>query len=301
LIGPGVHYHGPTDPRLDRLCAILAASGALVMSPFLPSYMKLIVDPKAISDFSRLFDGFTARPELPPGMKPRVFSISFGSLVAIHLAAQRRDAVGGLVLFGGYGNWDATMDYCLTGRIDGKQHGESDPLNQAVVFGNMVHKMDGCPKEREPLYRAWHKFCRKTWGRDELKRGRGYVPVAQDIARELAPELRRWFLIGCGVEPGNYDLCKAAIEKAGSEGDYLHAENYLEQVECPVTLVHGIDDDVIPYVESQRMYESLRNRVPARLFLTGLYGHSGGAGGASPVALAREIAGLAGILASIAP
>jgi pimeloyl-ACP methyl ester carboxylesterase len=302
LIGPGVHYHGPTDPRMDRVCRILAASGAVVVSPFLPSYMRLFVDRRAIADFGRVFDAAVARPEIPAGIRPRVFSISFGSLVAIHLAAERGEMVGGLVLFGGYGNWDRTMEYCLTGQIDGVQHAAADRLNQAVIFLNMVHKMDDHPADLEPLYRAWHKFCRLTWGREDTKRDEGFFPAAHSVARELSPELRHWFLVGCGVEPGNRELCRAAIAKAGAEGDYLHADNYLDRVLCPITFVHGIDDDVIPYVESERMYEQVRHRLPSRLFLTGLYGHSSGGGSAGgPGALLREIMGLGGILAAVAP
>lgn len=301
IIGPGVHYYGAADPRMHRLCAILAASGFVVLSPFLRSYMRLFVDRVAVDDFLCMFDGFVKRPELPPGTQPRIFAISFGSLVAIHLAAERNEQVGGMVLFGGYGNWDNTMDYLLTGRIDGVQHVRADRLNQGVVFLNMVHKMEGHPKNLEPLYAAFHKFCRKTWGREDTRRGDGFYPAAFEVARELDPELRRWFLIGCGVEPGNYELCKQAIAVAGAEGDYLHGDRYLDRVTCPVTFVHGVSDDVIPYVESERMYAQVRDRVPAKLLITGLYDHSGGGDeGGNVVALVREIIGLGGVLTRIA-
>src|SRR5690606_34537418 len=78
LIAPGLHYAGPDDPRMDRFCRILAAAGHLVVAPFIPSYLALRPDARAIHDFSRIAD---ALPRWSDD-RPIVFSISFGSLLA---------------------------------------------------------------------------------------------------------------------------------------------------------------------------------------------------------------------------
>jgi dienelactone hydrolase len=43
---------------------------------------------------------------------------------------------------------------------------------------------------------------------------------------------------------------------------------------APVFLLHGIDDNVIPAVESEYLAEDLRGHAPVRLLLTGLISHA---------------------------
>ncbi len=306
LIAPGVHHAGPDDPRSDRFCRVLAAAGALVMAPRIPSYVTMRVDPRAIADFERAFRAMRALPDLPATIKPRVFSISVGSLLALHLAAHpvHAGSIGRLVLFGGYGDWDAIMDFLVTGRVGGTFLPEADRLNQAVVFTNLIEHMEGAPSAAElaDLHEAWRVFCRRTWSEGAMKHT-GFAPVAAEVAQTLPQPLRRWFLVGCGVEAGNYEMCVDALARAGSKGHYLYPTRILSRIQCPVTLVHGLDDDVIPYSQSEFLAEALRHHVPVDLFLTGLYAHSNRAGARSrsPLALAREIRRLAGILVRLAP
>ena len=88
---------------MDRFCRILAAGGHLVVAPFIPDYLALMPDAHAIADFARVF---AALPRWTT-RKPVVFSISFGSLLAFALAAERGDAIERLVIFGGYSDFHA--------------------------------------------------------------------------------------------------------------------------------------------------------------------------------------------------
>src|SRR4051812_18613188 len=51
VVAPGLHYAGPDDPRLDRFCRVLAASGHQVIALFVPSYLALVPDEQAKRDF----------------------------------------------------------------------------------------------------------------------------------------------------------------------------------------------------------------------------------------------------------
>ena len=80
---------------------------------------------------------------------------------------------------------------------------------------------------------------------------------------------------------------------------------HIERVACPTVLVHGRDDDVIPFEESQALARGLSARhADVTLHLTGMYGHTHtkslgelvrGAGEG-----AREVGSLLGILDAIA-
>lgn len=305
VLVPGVHFDSTDDRRIVRFCRILAASGAVVFAPRIPSYAALKVQPSAIAEFRRAYRAALELPERPRGVKPRVFSISFGSLLAIHVAASADlgDTVGELILFGGYSDWDSWMEFALTGLIEGVGIAPRDPLNQSVVFTNLIRHMPGAPgdSERAALHEAWHRFCQRTWTRPETRDVAVHGEIARDIAAGLPEPLRRWYLLGCGLEPGNRDMCFDALARAADHASYLYAHRLADRIRCPVTLIHGVDDDVVPYQQSELLAAALGDRVRVRLYLTGLYAHSEARSPRAVGALARELAGLFGILRALVP
>lgn len=257
-IAPGLHYAGPDDPRMDRFCRILAAAGHHVAAPFIPSYLALTPDARAIEDFIAVFDAIDfAEP-------PVVFSISFGSLLAFALAAARADAVRRLVIFGGYADFHDTMRYCLTG--DGR-----DPLNQSVVLMNLLPHIE---HEGDPTGVAahWRAFCERTWGRPELKARDRFVPIAEELAAHVPAPIRELFLVGVGATPGAWDLAEPALRLFDARD--LDPRPHAERVTCRVDLLHGADDDVIPYTQSLALAALLPN-ADVHVHITGMYGHTG--------------------------
>ncbi len=302
LIAPGLHYAGPADPRMDRLCAVLAAAGFAVLAPWLPDYTALRVAPSCLTDFERALDALLARPELAGVDRVGLFSISFGSLPALYAAsrAAQRDRVGALVLFGGYASWQETIDFCLTGELDGRPHTVRDPLNQPVVFMNLIDDLPGAPADPQPLLASWRRYVEATWGRTEMKTGDRHLEVARAIAVNLPADMRSLFLVGCGAEPGGRELAADALARSASRTAFLDPAPYAADVRCPVNLVHGVDDDVIPYVHAPALAALLPAAARPRVHLTGLYGHTRRETGApGPRALAGELATMVRILRAI--
>lgn len=295
LVVPGLHYLGPADPRLDRFLAILADAGILVLAPFLPEFRRLRVGPSLASDAATAFEALAALPERPPG-PPGVFSISFGSYPALELAgsARHRDRVGALVLFGGYASFEDAIRFSLEGDPE-RPH---DPLNRPVVFLNLLEHLPDAPRDPEALRRAWITYVRRTWGRAPLKDRRRWEPIARRMARRLPEDARRLFLIGTGAEPGGATLVARALETAHAELSHLDPLPACARVRCPVTIVHGRDDDVIPFTHAERLAAALPPEVPTRVLLTGLYAHTHH-GAPRPGELLEEARTLAGILGAV--
>lgn len=305
LIAPGLHYAGPADPRMDRFCRVLAGAGFVVLAPFLPDYTALRVAPTCFEDLEASFEALLDRPEVGPDRRPGVFSISFGSLPALRLAARARraDRIGGLIVFGGYANWHDTIQFCLTGRIAGTLHGARDPLNQPVVFMNLIDAVADLtgvtPGDRPALLEAWRAYVEATWGRQDMKQPERFEAVARAHGETLPHAIRDLFLIGCGAAAGGFELATRALAGAPDRSTFLDPTPYLGQITCPVHFVHGIDDDVIPYVESEKLGAAMAAHPDATVHLTGLYGHTSQAGdrrdrGAG--ALGRELRTMARIL-----
>ncbi len=300
LVVQGLHYAGPDDPRMDRVARILAASGLVVYAPFLPDFAALRVAETLVTDTARAFDRLEALPARPPG-RPGIFSISFGSMPALRVAAdpERSSRVGGLLCFGGYADFRETIRFCLCGG-EGLPH---DPLNRPAVFINIVDDLEGTPDDPSQLLAAWDRFVRRTWGRVEMKEMARYAPVAEEIAESLPEEQRALFLQGCDVLPGGEEIGVAALERAADRFAYLDPRPHLSTLRCPVYVVHGRDDDVIPYTQAEKIRAALPAHIHSRVLLTGLYAHTGGTGLLSFLRKARlvptELRSMIGILQAI--
>jgi pimeloyl-ACP methyl ester carboxylesterase len=274
LIAPGLHYAGPDDPRMDRFCRILASAGHLVIAPFIRDYLALVPCARAIDDFRAIYDVCD---------RPTIFSISFGSLLAFATAAERE--VERLVIFGGYAVFADTLKYCLTG--DGR-----DPLNQPVVLMNLLDYIPHDRAHTDALRAGWRAYVERTWGRPEMKAPEKYLPIADEIAPRVPESVRELFL--AGIRPGAWAIAEPALQQFDARA--LDPRPFLPHVRAHVDLVHGTDDDVIPYTQSRALAALLPN---ASVHITGMYGHTG-ATLARLTALPRELATMYRVLQVLA-
>lgn len=302
LLVPGLHYLGPRDPRFDRFARILAHAGHLVLAPILPSYLRLAVVPSVLDEIETGLDALLDHPLRPRDGKPGMMSISFGSMPALRLAAKRSDDLASVVIFGGFADFRRTLRFALRGE-GARAH---DPLNAPAVVTNLLPFLDADDgladdAQREVLRTSMLRYCTRTWGKPEMKVDRAYVPVAEAIARELEEPVRALFLEACRVTPGIEPRIEAALLRAGTHFDWIDPRPHLASLRVPVTLVHGVTDDVIPFEESEILRDALPSAAHARLLLTGLYGHTHVDGvGHGPREMANELVAMVRILRALA-
>jgi pimeloyl-ACP methyl ester carboxylesterase len=290
LVLHGLHPLGPRDHRLERFCRKLAAAGLSVWTPALPEYLSLSLKESVIAAAKRAARAVEAD-------RFAAFSISFGSLPALRLvASDAASPIGGLVVFGGYADFNETMRFALG--ADGRPR---DPLSPPAIFINLVDFMDGAPAETSRLVHAWHQFALQTWGKPEMKMKEAYTAVAERFAATLPSEdERELFLIGCALRPGGLEKCERALKRIVEQRGFLDARPFLSQVRCPVTIVHGASDDVIPFSQAESIAAALPPALDVRSYITGLYGHTGAAARPGIFDLLKEAKKLAGMSASLA-
>jgi len=291
-IAPGLHHDGPDDRRMDRFCRILAASGLVTMAPFLPDFVALRVTPAAIDDFTRAYDAFAAGRPAAPG----VFSISFGSLLALRTAAVR--PVGGVVVFGGYADWDATIRFTVTGELDGRRWVARDWRNLPVVFLNLLDDLGDAPAERAAVVEAWRRYVAATWGKHEMRTREAWEAVARTHAASVPAAARDFYLRGCGLAPGAAEAIDGALARRGKI-EFLDVRPHLASVRCPVWITHGVADDVIPWTQAESLARAFPAHARPPVHLTGLYGHTQLEGARGPRALARELSSMVQIVGAI--
>jgi pimeloyl-ACP methyl ester carboxylesterase len=299
VVSPGLHFAGPDDPRFDRFCRVLAGAGFVVVAPFVPAYVDLRVIPSAVDDFETIVAASHAR--FRDLGRPALFSISFGSWLALEVAARRPELVDGVVTFGGYADFDAVCRFSVDGlmrtesEVIGLPH---DPMNSPALFLNLLRFLDVGGDTYE-LECALSRMCHRTWGRMELKREGRLIPFVDDLVPEVPAHQQEFFRVACGVAPGAVALVEDALARGASELVYASPRAALERLECPVIVCHARDDDVIPYGEALKLAKALPPRAPSRLYLTGLYGHSG-QGTVSARGIVTEVSALLAIAKALA-
>ena len=270
LVVPGLHYLGPADPRLDRFCRVLASARVLVLCPFLPDFEELRVAPTLGTDALIAYDALCAHPETPQNIAPGVFSISFGSLPALRVAASRK--VGALMLFGGYADWTEAVRFSLTGNTtEGAEGRPYDPLNRPVVFNNMLPLIHDV--KREAVRAAIFEQVRLTWGNVAMKEPGALEPSARRLAESLPDEAsKRLFLQATGLEEGGDERVWEVLERSREVFEHLDPKIWAKNIEVRAVIAHGREDDVIPVEHA----EKLAAMIPkADAFITGTYAHTG--------------------------
>lgn len=272
LIAPGLHWLGPADPRLDAFCRSLADAGVVVLCPFLPDFAQMRVRSSLGPDLLSAFDTFVESGECPED-RAGVFSISFGSLPALFVAARR--PIGGLVCFGGFADFDDTLRFCVTGHTrhaSARTPRPHDPLNACVVTLNLLEHLGA--QSPSAVESAWRAYVRRTWGRAHLKHQHAFLPIARSIAKELpSAHDRELFLVGVRAEPGAEELLELGLSRRGGTAD-LDPMPFARHVDAPGAAVHGRDDDVIPVEHAALLARALPN---GKAFVTGAYAHTGSA------------------------
>lgn len=296
LLLPGLHFLGPDDARFLRFASVLAATGAEVVAPYLSDFMALQLAPRLFDEAAAALDFAAWRSGGPVG----VMSISFGSIVALRLAAEAPALVHRVVTFGGYRRYETAVRYALGGAVDdpaGACPAElRDPLNGPAVFANLADEL--LPEAaRAPFREAALAFSRATWRGSADKRDGRHLIVGERLAATLDGDARALFRAACRLDrerPEPLALAEQAIVRARERIAYLDPGPLLPRVAAPVSCVHGRDDDVIPWTESVALARELPR---GEALVTGLYGHTGHAAAFDPAALAREASSVLRVLA----
>lgn len=282
IVIPGIHSAGIEEGRLTALSGELAATGLTVMTIALPDLQAYRITPDATDTIEDAVTWLAGQREYAPDGKIGVVGISFAG--GLSIAAASRDSIKGklayVMSFGGHGDLPRVMRYLVTGE-------------ETAVPGVTIHP----PHD---------------YGVGVILYGladRGVVPADQvgPLREGIAT-----FLLGSQQTVLTPDLAEKTFARAKEyektlpepSRTYLHYVNerdtkrlgpvllpYLNQLAAnepalspdrtpavptvPVYLLHGVEDTVIPAVESALLAENLRSRgADVHLLLSGLITHA---------------------------
>jgi dienelactone hydrolase len=288
VLTSGLHPAGIDEPRLVGLARQLAASGVAVFTPDIAELSHFDITP-AITD--RIEDSalwLASQVAARRGHEVGLVGISFSG--GLSVVAAGRPALANRVAFvfsfGGHDDLPRVLRYLCTGTEPLPTHeihlsrDARDAVVQrphdygvAVILLGVADRVVPAPQV-EPLREAVRRFL---WAShlDRVNRPEAEREFAalRDLANHLPQPSAT--LLRYVNDRDVIHLGARLLPWVGFYGDApALSPSRSPKPAAPVFLLHGIDDNVIPAVESEYLAAELRGRAPVKLLLSGLISHA---------------------------
>ena len=265
VLVPGAAENGRNDARLVDFATSMTRSGFAVLVPDIDSLRRLEPKPEAAQDIRDAVMYLRDQEELIPNGRLGIcaFSIAVGPAMIAALEPSIRDHVQFLLLIGGYHDLRRTLTYLTTGwfEVDGRQQHRAP--NQ---YGKWVYALSNASRLHDPSART----ALSELARAKLKNTQ--APV-DDLRARLDKDGEAIYELIANTDPSKVprlmDRLPAAVQADIAALDLAAYD--LSPLKARVILIHGRDDDVIPYTESISLASALP-RGQAKLYvLEGLH------------------------------
>ncbi len=294
LLMPGVHRDGINESRLVGLAEDLAATGYRVVTVAAPDLQKFKVTPQVTDVIEDAVQWTSEQPAFRTDGRIGVIGISFTGGLSIVAAGREsiRDRVAFVMSFGGHGDLARALHYLTSGEVlgdlerakqssvvAGAEHVSVHPPHDyglAVVLLNLADRV--VPADQvEALSKGIDGFllASSLAVTDPPKS----VPVFEEMKKyqETLPEPSRTYMQYVNdravdkLGPILLPIADALKDHPGMSA--LSAERAAPPT-APVFLLHGVDDNVIPSVETVLLAEHLEGKADVTGLLSGLITHA---------------------------
>ena len=288
LLTSGLHASGIDEPRLVRLAQQLAASHIAVVTPDIPELSRFEIAPAITDAIEDAGVWLADESTLAPDRKAALMGISFSGGLSI-IAAGRPSLANKLAYIfslGGHDDLPRVLKYLCTGHepspIPDVQLGtarDSEMILPPHDYGVAVILLSLADRVVPPaqVARLREGVRQYLWasaldgGVDKAAAPQAFEAVAK-YARSL-PEpsatLMRYVIARDVVHLG-----ARLLPLIGSTAPDGLSVSKSPKPTAPVFLLHGLEDNVVPAVESEYLAADLRGHAPVRLLLSGLISHA---------------------------
>jgi pimeloyl-ACP methyl ester carboxylesterase len=259
----GFSVNGYKDQRMVVVSNAFKKMGFRVITPKIDTIDQLLIDPKGIDEVKDIIQSITANPILNPHqIRPAVFAPSFtAGIAALAIAEMPQDSVRSLCLLGSFSDFESTIAFALSNENNADDYGmhilmnsflreefEHNPQLQLLVQTAIE---DNGFKRKVPLLPA---ILNQTEPSTLLL----YNKLRHDTA------FRTTRIMEARTKIPNFEQWKSR----------LNLSEHAHKITCPVTIIHGADDQVIPSQQSVLLYKLLpEHNKNAHLELSNLLDH----------------------------
>ncbi|MHB9100205.1 MAG: alpha/beta hydrolase family protein, partial [Sulfuricella sp.] len=260
VLVPGAVPQSRNDPRIVAFAHTLARAGFAVLVPDMAGFRELAIHPRDAREVADAFAYLVSRPELAPAGRAGMaaFSYAVGPAVLAALEPDIRERVRFIVGVGGYHDLTRAVRFFTTGWFEHAGRWQAIAPDE---YGQLVLVRSAKPY----LASARDRILLETMVERRLKdRAAGL----DDLAAQLGGEGRAVYALATNRDrdrfPALFDALPAdmkrdiaALSLAGKD---------LSRLKARLILVHGRNDNLIPYPETLAL-ANVVGRERARVFL----------------------------------
>jgi pimeloyl-ACP methyl ester carboxylesterase len=286
----GVNMLGIEEPRLYGLAYQLASVGVVVITPDTPDLKRFRISPRTTDMIEDSALWLSAQRRFAPSGRIGMVGISFSGGLSI-IAAGRprlRDRVDFVFSFGGHGDFSRELRFLYTGKeptpaapaaTAGGEATAGEVYRRPHDYGVVIILLDLAdrivPGEQVgPLRDAILTYL--LAGHYELidkRLAKTTFDEAIRLTEALAEPSRTYMrLVNDRDVEKLGKLVGPVVESIG--GDPVLSPERSAPPSCPVYLLHGTDDTVIPAIEARWMERYFKGKTPVRVLLSGLITHA---------------------------
>ena len=294
LLIPGVHRDGINESRLVGLAEDLAATGYGIVTVAAPDLQRFKITPEVTDVIEDAVKWTSEQPQYRTDGKIGIVGISFSGGLSIVAAGREsiRDRIAFVMSFGGHGDLARAMHYLTSGQVLGDlekakrssavlgaDHVSVHPPHDyglAVTLLNLADRV--VPAEQvAPLAKGIDGFLlASSLAVTEPQKA---VPVFEEMKtyQETLPEPSRTYMQYVNdraVDKLGPILMPVADALANHPAMPSLSPERAAPPKAPVFLLHGVDDNVIPSMETVLLAEHLKGKVEVHGLLSGLITHA---------------------------
>jgi len=283
----GVNALGIDEPRLYGLAHELANVGFAVLTPELPDLQRYHITPRTTDMIEDAGIWLSNQPKLARDGRVGVVGISFAGGLSIVAAGRPalRDRAAFVFSFGGHANFQRVLRFLCSGLEPAPPGGAHDtaPATERYRrphdYGVVIVLLGGAdlvvpPEQVEPLRAAILTFLRashydlidKRKATDTFAEARRMADALPKPARTFMKQVNDRDVEGLGRT--FLPLISQASQSAALSPDKSPVPV------CPVYILHGADDNVVPAVESLWLGRHLEGHAAVRTLLSRVITHA---------------------------
>jgi pimeloyl-ACP methyl ester carboxylesterase len=265
LLNHGVIDTGKDDPRLKRFAVILCRAGFVVFVPDLEGMRSFHISPSDTGEVQGAFEELVSREETRPD-SCGIFSFSYGAGPAMIAACRPeiRQKVRFLVSFGGYYDLKNVLSFIATGHFE---FGDHRYFRKPQEYGKWVFLANNLDLVESPADRAVLKDIVQIKLRDEK------APVDHYLARLGGEGKNVLNLLSHGNPSQTEGFIRRLPVSVQSTMKAMNVSPVLKNLRADLILVHGEDDDLIPFTETLRLAEAAPDPGKVYLQILKTYAH----------------------------
>jgi len=269
LLTHGIIETGKEDPRLIRFAYSLARAGFVVLTPELRGMKSLRILLSDVDDIVVSFRFLASLNEQVDREKMGLFGFSFGAGPTLMAASKPsvRSQVDFLASFGGYFDLINVIRFITTGYYEyqGEEgHHKPEPYGKKVIF---LNNLDYVQSERDRRILKGI-FTNEAMEKDDERKG------IRTLLSRLSPEGLALYELLVNEDPKQVEgLIRRTDRRFQDYLDRLSMVRVVPLVEAYLIIGHGTGDPLIPYTESLRLADAVKDKSRVHLAILNLFAH----------------------------